>query len=184
MPRLKLEYRSLRLQIRPLEFSDADDIYKHARFREVSKWTTNIPYPYPKDGAKAFIKESKKKLKDCTDYYFSIVLREKNEVIGIISLSYFDQNDQHATLGYWLSKDYWGKGIMTEATKLMLEFAFMGLKLHKVKSNVFAPNTASMNVLKKSGFKKEGVARDETYKYREWLDVHYFGLLKNEWNKQ
>jgi len=184
MPRLKLELLSFRLLLRPLEIRDAKDIYKHVRFREISKWTSNIPYPYPKDGAKKFILDQKAKLKNGTDYTFGIVLREKNEVIGVVSIMDVRRNDKHAELGYWLSKDYWGKGIMTEAVELALEFAFIGLKLHKMKSNVFSPNTASIKVLKRQGFKEEGVARHETYKHRQWVDAHYFGLLREEWNRR
>ena len=73
-----------------------------------------------------------------------------------------------ADIGYWLAKEYWGKGVMGEAVSLVLKFAFFKLKFVRVGGLVFEENKASIKVLEKTGFKYEGKLR----KYRKHAGKH------------
>ncbi len=183
MAKLKLEIEGERIKLRKLKLSDAEDIYENLQDKEMVKWTLNIHWPYKKQDAIKWIRKTHYKIKNKEEYGFAIVLKTENKVIGAVSLMHIDWKNKNAELGYWLGKKYWGKGLMTEAVKLVLKFAFEKLKLHRVYANLFEENVASRRVLEKSGFKLEGVARECRFRYNKWHNELKFGILKQEYEK-
>ena len=81
-------------------------------------------------------------------------------------------------LGYWLAEELWGKGIMTEAVKLVTEYAFQNLDLIRLQAGVLNKNPSSMRVLEKAGYVKEGILRRSVIKRGEILDEHVYAILK------
>ncbi|GAE34749.1 GNAT family N-acetyltransferase [Halalkalibacter akibai] len=86
-------------------------------------------------------------------------------------------------MAYWVGKKYWGNGYATEAAKAVLEFAFYEKNYNKVFARCFLSNTASGRVIEKSGIKKEGILRQHVKKDNEFIDLVYYGILKNEVSK-
>ncbi|MBI3334974.1 MAG: GNAT family N-acetyltransferase [Candidatus Portnoybacteria bacterium] len=172
-----------KLKIRKLKFSDAGDIYEHIREREISKWTIHIPYPYELKDAIKFIRKSLYKMRKKKGYNFAIALKETNRMIGGVGLNRIDGKNEHAELGYWIGKKYWGKGLMTEAVRLILEFGFGELKLHRIHANVFEENIASKRVLEKCGFTLEGMEREIEFRYDRWHNVLLYGILAPEYHE-
>jgi ribosomal-protein-alanine N-acetyltransferase len=187
IPKVKISELRLigeRIILRPLKISDAKDIYTNIQDRKIAENTLRIPWPYRLKDAINFIKNSQKSLKKRKGFIFGIELKEKKEVVGVISLENIDFEHRHAEVGYWLGKKYRGKGIMTEAGKLVLNFAFEKLKLHRVDAGVFSDNLISQKVLKKLGFKKEGVRRHWRLKFGRWKDDVMYSILENEYYKK
>jgi RimJ/RimL family protein N-acetyltransferase len=187
IPKVKISELRLigeRIILRPLKISDAKDIYTNIQDRKIAENTLRIPWPYRLKDAINFIKNSQKSLKKRKGFIFGIELKEKKEVVGVISLENVDFEHRHAEVGYWLGKKYRGKGIMTEAGKLVLNFAFEKLKLHRVDAGVFSDNLISQKVLKKLGFKKEGVRRHWRLKFGRWKDDVMYSILENEYYKK
>lgn len=184
MKNLKLEFDGERIKIRKLRLSDAEEIYRHVKDKEVVRWTLRIPHPYPKDGAAKFIRKTHYNIKQKKGYAFGIILKETDTLIGIVGLSNLDWENKNATLGYWLAKGYWGKGLMTEAVNLILKFGFEKLKLHRIQSSLFEKNIASKKVLEKCGFRSEGVFRETRFRYGKWHDELRYGILKSEYKKR
>jgi RimJ/RimL family protein N-acetyltransferase len=83
--------------------------------------------------------------------------------------------------GYWLGEDYWGRGIMTEAVRLGVAYAFNTFDIHRIQAWAYAWNPASRRVLEKAGFTLEGCARKEVFKDGAFVDRWLFGLLREEW---
>ena len=79
--------------------------------------------------------------------------------------------------GYWLGEEYWGRGIMTQAVRAVAPYAMSRFKLLRLESPVFAWNPASMRVLEKCGFVREGVARARVYKDGEVTDEVLYALV-------
>jgi RimJ/RimL family protein N-acetyltransferase len=187
IPKVKISELRLigeRIILRPLKISDAKDIYTNIQDRKIAENTLRIPWPYRLKDAINFIKNSQKSLKKRKGFIFGIEFKEKKEVVGVISLENVDFEHRHAEVGYWLGKKYRGKGIMTEAGKLVLNFAFEKLKLHRVDAGVFSDNLISQKVLKKLGFKKEGVRRHWRLKFGRWKDDVLYSILENEYYKK
>lgn len=165
--------------LRPLRKADAKDIYKNIQNKIIPQNTLRIPWPYKLKDAQDFIKKSQKKRKEGTGFNFGITLDGK-EVIGCCGLHDVDFKHKIAEIGYWLGDKYWGQGITTEATRLVLRFSFRKLKLHRIYADVFPDNIGSRKILKKLGFQEEGMERKAYWRFNRWNDCINFGLLVEE----
>ncbi len=112
---------------------------------------------------------------------FAIMKNEDSHVIGIISIS-VDWVNHIGEIGYWIGVEYWGKGYVSEAVKLILEYAFKYLNLVKVYAHVVSGNKASARVLEKNGFKLVGKYRKHLHIPNEgYKDVLVYDLLREEY---
>jgi [ribosomal protein S5]-alanine N-acetyltransferase len=89
-----------------------------------------------------------------------------------------------AELAYWLSRNYQGQGIMTEAGRRVLQFAFEELKLHKLFVSHFSVNDASGNLIKRLGFRYVGEQIEEFQKNGVWYNHKLYELLEREYVAQ
>lgn len=120
-----------------------------------------------------------------TNESFVICLYSNDKIVGSITLSQiFRGNFCNAYLGYFVGAEFGGKGIMTEAINLILRFAFKDLKLHRIEANVQPTNLASIAVLKKNGFTKEGFSRRYLKIDRKWRDHERWALIKEDWSQR
>ncbi|MFC4800107.1 GNAT family N-acetyltransferase [Neobacillus sp. GCM10023253] len=113
-----------------------------------------------------------------TQYSFGIFLKKTNELIGDIEL--FDivkDSFQSCYVGYSLDRQYNGKGYMTEAVKLVVNYAFKELGLHRIAAGVMPSNIGSIRVLEKAGFEKEGIARKNIKINGNWEDHLQMSIL-------
>lgn len=114
-----------------------------------------------------------------------ICVSESNQIGGTITLSQiFRKAFCNAYLGYLLGAKFTGKGYMTEAVRLVLKHAFTNLKLHRVEANVQPHNTASINVLKRCGFTKEGFSRNYLKISGKWRDHERWAIIKEDWKSK
>ena len=176
-----------RIFLRKVKISDAEEEASLLNdFKVVEHLGLHIknPYPFKVKYAKKYIQEvSRKKDK----YMFMIVLKDTGRIIGAMGIEGFEKKTDYqiAKIGYWIGKEYWGKGYAKEAVSLVIDFAFKKLKLRKICAQVNEPNIASQKLLEKLGFKKEGILREHVkYQFGDgWLNEICYGLLKREWKK-
>ena len=91
---------------------------------------------------------------------FIIWVREEQHPIGSVYLRDIDREAKKAEFGIFIGEEEWlGRGIGEEAAKLILDYGFEELGLHRIEANVMPHNQASLGVLKKCGFCEEGLAR-------------------------
>ena len=112
---------------------------------------------------------------------FAIVLEGK--VIGEIYLNQPDLQNERAELGYSLSRQQWGKGLMTEAAQAVIDWAFQTYSFNRIFSTTDPRNVGSCRVLEKLGMKREGQLRSHLKWNGEFRDQLYYGLLRAEWKK-
>ena len=129
---------------------------------EVVKWLAMVPYPYTYNDCESYLKESNN-----NELALNIFL--DNQLIGGVGLHI--HNDNYYELGYWLGKDYWGKGYATESSKYLLEYALGKLDSPKIKSGYFIDNLPSGNVLKKLGFKEVGIEKRYSDSMKKEMDM-------------
>jgi RimJ/RimL family protein N-acetyltransferase len=79
-------------------------------------------------------------------------------------------------------KDYWSKGIGTEAARLIIGYGFEQLNLHRVNSTVLAFNERSIRLHRKLGFREEGRQREALFKNGTFHDLVGYGILRAEWS--
>ncbi len=114
---------------------------------------------------------------------WGIILKENGELIGTIGLNNLNIGSKRAEIGYELHPAYWNKGFITEAVKEVLNYSFNELQLFRVGAVTYPQNRASIQLLKKMGFSKEGLLRGYLYQNHLSHDVIIFSLLKTEWQE-
>lgn len=116
---------------------------------------------------------------------FGIVVRETDRLIGSTGLSQIDLRNQNASFGTMIGeKSAWGKGYGTEATRLVVRYAFEELHLNRVQLHVYAYNLRGIRVYEKVGFRREGVLRQaHVYDNRFW-DTVVMAMLREEWENR
>ncbi|MCM1498145.1 MAG: GNAT family N-acetyltransferase [Clostridium sp.] len=138
-----------------------------------------LPYPYTEKDGEDYISNM---LAANEDETFAFAVTADNKVIG--SIGVFRQENIHrqtAELGYYISEEYWGKGIMTEAVKQICEYVFSNSDIIRIYAEPFAYNVASCRVLEKAGFQCEGTLRNNAVKNGNVFDMKMYSILKDEW---
>ena len=157
IPTLKSESVTLR----PVQPSDAEDIYRAAQDPEVPKFTS-LPANYTLDMAIAFSGDrSKYRFDNRLELIFLIEIQTIQGVnfAGVISLHTIDINNHRTEIGYWLAKDARGKGIGTAAAELITEYGLMTMGFRRIEALVNDQNIASKRLLLKAGYEFEGLMK-------------------------
>ena len=115
-------------------------------------------------------------------YHFLVCV--DGEPVGSVGLGETIDVWRTANLGYSIAPDHWGNGYATDAVDLACRYAFDERALEKVHATVYETNPASVRVLEKNGFQREGVLRKEAFVDGERIDVYRFGLLVDEWRNR
>ncbi len=166
--------------LRKLTFSDKVILAELLNNKKIwDNLRNRIPYPYQEKDAENFINLINN---DNLQHVFAIEYDEN--FCGVIGLEVQkDVYEKSAELGYWIGEPFWGKGIATESVKLITEIGFNTLNLLRIYAGVFEFNIASMKVLEKNVFLKEGVFRKAIFKNGKIFDEHrYYKLNPNEHN--
>jgi ribosomal-protein-alanine N-acetyltransferase len=126
----------------------------------------------------AFLKRSNTETSKC----FFICLISDGSIIGTINLSQiFRGGFQNAYLGYYVGAKYAGQGYMTEALQLVLRFTFEHLKLHRLEANIQPGNIASIALVKRAGFIREGYSRRYLKICGRWRDHERWAITAEDW---
>ncbi len=113
---------------------------------------------------------------------FLIIENETGAIAGQISLNQIFRGPfQNAILGYWIGAPFAGRGLMTEAIRLVLGHAFGPMGLHRVEANIMPHNAASRAVVQKIGFRYEGTAQRYLQIAGAWADHEHWALTAEEW---
>lgn len=103
-------------------------------------------------------------------------------IVGVANLSQiFYKAFQNAYLGYYVDVDFAGQGLMSEGMRLVINHAFYTLGLHRVEANIQPENIASINLVKRLGFTKEGFSRRYLKINGEWRDHERWALTVEDW---
>ena len=117
--------------------------------------------------------------------FFTIYHKEDKRPIGSMGLFRINWVNRNAfIMGIIGEPEYWGKGIIGEAAKLIINYGFTELNLHKIYAGVFDPNKRSLRAAEKLGFKQEAVFKEDLYVDGNYVDTHQFALLKKDWIEQ
>lgn len=143
-----------RLVLRAWKESDLEDFFEYASVPgvgEMAGWNHHESIEDSKRVLESFIKN---------EDVFAILDKEKNKVIGSLGLHQSWANEEEEfkglklkEIGYVLSKDYWGRGLMVEAVKKVIDFCFNDLNLDALTVSHFSFNSQSKRVIEKCGFK-------------------------------
>ena len=108
------------------------------------------------------------------------VARLDGAELGVIGLYDYKPQDRCAELGYWLAPEFWGQGLGTELVAAVLAYGFAAWELNRIEAYVEDANGASVRLLEKHGFTREGCMRQKEWRDGVPLDLCVYGLLRSE----
>jgi [ribosomal protein S5]-alanine N-acetyltransferase len=114
-------------------------------------------------------------------YAFFVLRQSDNGLVGGLTLANVRRGcAQAGSLGYWMGAPHARQGYMTAAVKALVPFAFGTLRLHRIEAACIPANTASVKLLEKTGFKREGFARQYLCIDGVWQDHLLYARLKDD----
>lgn len=107
---------------------------------------------------------------------------DTNRIVGVVNLSQIIYRAfENAYLGYYVDVDFAGKGLMTEGLRLVIDYAFYTLKLHRLEANIQPENNRSIALVKRLGFCKEGFSQRYLKIDGEWRNHERWALTIENW---
>jgi len=166
------------VNLRKLHISDAERIALLCNNKKIwDRLRDHVPFPYHESDALLFIEECST---DNPQMRFGI----EHEGVLCGCIGFVPQSDVYrlsVEMGYWLGEPFWGKGIATNAVKLIVEYGFSVLNLERIFAGVFDGNDASKKVLQKNGFLLEGILKNAVIKNGVLIDEYRYGLTKSDY---
>lgn len=156
---------------------------------DVTKYNSHGLFPYTKEKQESFMNsiENNERIVFAIhvlipDYYTYKTENTVWDYIGNISLQSINWVYKSAEIAWVIGeKEYWGKGIATEAGKIILHHGFNRLNLHRIWSGTAATNKGMQRVFEKLKFKKEGIFIDGMFLDGEYVDIYNYAITDKEW---
>lgn len=171
-----------RLTLRPFGPGDVDDVFKYAGDPEWAEYLLDaIPQPYTRRNAEEYI--AGRMVASGREFVWAMV--HDSAVIGGIGLK-IDLKHETSEIGYALSRSHWGRGLMTEGGRVVLDWGFGEQGLRKVTSHADIRNQRSWRVMERLGMMREGVLRSHRRDPRPGyprIDVVLYSVLRQEWEQ-
>lgn len=171
------------LELRILEERHAEDLFNlvdtnRSHLREWLMWADDNRSV---NDVRAFIRDGLRQFADNNGFQAGIWY--SGEIAGCIGFHSVNWSDRNTEIGYWLAKDYTGKGMMTDACRAMVRYAFDIYHVRRVVIRCAAGNLKSRAIPERLGFQIDGVMRQEIFLHGEYVDHVVYSMLSAEWWK-
>ena len=175
------EIQTERLLLRKVTPGDAEDMLAYISDPEVARHTTWEPYDS--------IEQVRDHLRSVISNYergepanWGVTLRESGRLIGMCGFmaGSWEPEYARASLGYAIAREYWDRGLTTEAMRAAIAFGFNHLSLNRIEARCIAENTASERVMQKAGLSYEGTLRDYVFRKGAYRDYKVYSILRRE----
>ncbi|MCC5892716.1 GNAT family protein [Exiguobacterium sp.] len=171
------------LSLRMFTVNDAEALFELTMASKpyLREWLGWLDYVETVEDSKRNIEGRIKGLIETGGYPKSFALIYQGELAGTVGYNEIDRGIKCGTIGYWLGRDFQGKGIMSQALETLIDYGFRDLGLNKIEIRVATGNMKSRALPERLGFKEEGVLRDAEWLYDRYVDHVVYGLLRDEW---
>ena len=172
VPRIQTQ----RLILRGLGESDIPFLFEHFGKNEINE--------YSADGNVKSLEEAKQlyvKYIAPTVNRFRLGLVLDGDLIGTVGFYGIDYENERAIVGADLMKEYWGRGLMTEALQALVDYGFEQMNLNRIEATSDPGNLRSIRLMERCGFRKEGLLRQRFYYKAAFHDDVMFSILKDDW---
>jgi ribosomal-protein-alanine N-acetyltransferase len=174
-----------RLWLRPLEESDAADLFAGARNPNVTRFTLWEAHRSLEETSAFLSGYVRDHYREGVPDPMGIVLRESGTVagpvVGCIGCHWASEKNRAMEFGYWLGEPFWGHGLIVEAAGLLIDHVFRNYEVERVQAHCFAENTGSARVLEKLGLSLEGTHRSALFHRERFWDLKMYAVLRNSW---
>jgi len=104
-----------------------------------------------------------------------------HQLVGVIGFQRIDWMNKNVEIGYWISAEYQGFGIITKSCQTLVDYAFNEYELNRVQIRCATENKKSCAIIERLGFMKEGIMRQAEFLYDHYVDLVIYGMTANEW---
>lgn len=172
------------LLLRPLTADDAGALLELFGDGQVTRWTS-LDRLADEAAARAMIEKIGEDFAAGTRQQWGIVEPDDGAggVLGTAILAQLDRRHRRAEVGFAVRRSHWGRRIVSRALPLLIDHAFDTLDLHRLEASVDPGNAASLRVLERNGFRREGRQRERFFQEGAWHDALVLGLLRREWRE-
>lgn len=167
----------MNIEIRTWKIDDVESLAKVLNNRKIQdNLRDGLPFPYTVSDAKDFISAM---LSDDCNKTYAWAITVDDIAVGSIGVFRKDNVHRHtAEVGYYVTEEYWGKGVMTEAVKKACCYIFDNTDIIRIFADPYDFNLASCRVLEKAGFVYEGTLRKNAVKNGQVVDMKMYAITK------
>ena len=167
------------VSLREMRASDATALFAALTNEQVSKFIS--PPPATVDGFERFIAWAIRQRQSGQYVCFAVVPNGSDTAIGIFQVRSLEPAFGTAEWGFALASEFWGLGMFVDGAKLIVDFAFEVLGVHRLEARAALKNGRGNGALRKLGAMQEGVLRRSFLRNGEYLDQALWTILQEEW---
>jgi ribosomal-protein-alanine N-acetyltransferase len=171
-----------RVTLRELQSSDASTLYAELNVPEVRRYSW--PPPPNVIAFERFIEWTYSERQAGKYICYGIVPRDRQDAWGVFELRSLQPNFVRGELGFIVAPPYWGSGVFYEAARMLLDFAFGDVKVHRLEIRVPVDNERSNAALKRLGARREGTLKDAFWAEDHFVDQYLWAILATEWGRR
>lgn len=169
------------IELKAISLDHANEIYNlvEENRAHLKLWLPFVENVHSVQFIENYIRGSIQRNLDGVEHAFTIFDRKK--CVGRIGIYRIDRANKIGEFGYWLSKDYQGKGIITKSCQALIQLAFSSLDLNRIELKCATNNQKSNQIAVKLNFTLEAILRDAEYLHEKFIDLNLYSLLKKEY---
>ena len=170
------DLQTQRLLLRRLQITDAAALFEILSDPETTRYWGR-PAMTDLREAERYTQENLDWINEGRCLYWAVEEKASQKVIGTFALLRLNFSNRHGEVGYLLNRAWWSQGLMGEVMARVIQYAFEEMKLHRLEADTDPDNLASIKLLEKFGFEREGLFRDRWLVDGKWSDSLMLGLL-------
>jgi [ribosomal protein S5]-alanine N-acetyltransferase len=173
-----------RLVLRALEEADAPQLFKHASNPNMTPYVTWDVHRTIDDSRQFITSYAAENYLQAIPDPIAVCLRDDpTQLVGMTGCRWWAKPHQVMDMGYWVAEPYWNRGYATEAGIALLDWVFAAFTVNRIQAHHIVENKSSGRVMEKIGMKHEGTFRSAIYRRDQYWDVHFYAVLRDEWQK-
>ncbi|MHB9146188.1 MAG: GNAT family N-acetyltransferase [Symbiobacteriia bacterium] len=169
------------VQLKLLDLSDTPAIFALVdRSRDyLRQWLPWVDGTQAVDDLRTFIQSTLDQF--AADNGFQAGILYRGELAGVIGYHLIDRRNRKTSIGYWLGQEFQGHGLMTKATRALVDIAFHEYGLNRVEIRAATGNLKSRAIPERLGFRNEGCSLQAEWLYDHFIDHVIYGVLAADW---
>jgi ribosomal-protein-serine acetyltransferase len=170
------------LALRPFVPDDARELHRliDRNLDHLREWLGWVDLDHSVSGKRTFIEGCRAQYKAGTGLQLALV--DGDQLIGVLGFNTIDGLNHQGEIGYWLSADRGGSGVMTRAVRALVEHGFGPLELHRQMIRAATGNVRSRAIAERLGFTLEGIEREAELINGRYLDLARYVAFEGEWS--
>lgn len=151
---MKIELIGKNVILKPMKKNDATRLFIYSKHPKLNQFSGPYMASKSNKNAEKYIEKCNKEIEQRKSYCLGIY-NKHGKIIGTIGFFNLNKENKEGEVGFWISKDYWDKGYMTEAVKLMTNYIFNYLGYNEINAYIHRLNKSAKKVMQKSGYKEQ-----------------------------